>query len=216
MNYQLIEILSYSIGLGAITGLIRFSKIERSYFAFIILLWIGLTNEIINTIVINKGYSNAINSNIYVLVESLLILLFFYQQGLFQRKRKIAFVLFITYLLVWSAEKFYFSSISQFSSYFIIFYAFATVIMSIHHINYLITQEKKVLVRHPAFLICFGFILFFTCNALVEIFWLYGLNSSKEFRVQVFRIMTYTNLVVNIIYAIAILWIPKKREYILL
>jgi hypothetical protein len=61
-----------------------------------------------------------------------------------------------------------------------------------------------------------GFIAFFTCKILIEIFWVYGLNSSRDFRVEVYRIMTFINLTVNLIYAITLIWMPAKREYTLL
>ena len=83
-------------------------------------------------------------------------------------------------------------------------------------INRLIPEERGKLVKNSIFLVAIGFIAFYTFNSLIEIFWVYGLNASKDFRAGVYRIMTYINLIVNLIYAIAVLWIPRKREYTLL
>ena len=83
-------------------------------------------------------------------------------------------------------------------------------------INRLILDERSGLIKNSVFLITIGFIVFFTYKILIEIFWVYGLNASRDFRVEVYRIMTYINLAINLIYALAVLWIPKKREYTLL
>lgn len=89
------------------------------------------------------------------------------------------------------------------------------VLMSINMINRMLVDGKKKLIQNPLFLILIGFIVFFTYKALIEIFWVYGLNASRDFRLEVYRIMAYINLAVNIIYAIAVLWMPRKREFML-
>ena len=215
MNYKLAEILSYFIGLGALIGLFKIRKIDQTYYPFILLLWVGLLNEIINTIVINAGYSNAINDNIYGLLESLLITLVFYRMGVFDRYKNVFYYVLSGLLLLWIMINFVFFSIKQFSSYFNIIYSLYVVLLSINMINQLMLRERKRLIISPMFLVSIAFIFFFTYKALIEIFWVYGLNASKNFRVEVYRIMTYINLTVNIIYAIAVLWMPRKREFML-
>lgn len=215
MNYKLAEILSYLIGLGAIIGLVRIKKIDQVYYPFVLLLWVGLLNEIINTIVINAGYSNAINDNIYGLLESLIITWFFLRAGVFNNNRKLGYYVFWGLILLWIIINFLIFNVKQFSSYFNIIYSLYTVIMSINIINQLMLKERKRLIRNSMFIISIGFISFFTYKALIEIFWVYGLNASKDFRVEVYRIMTYINAIVNLFYAIAVLWMPRKREFML-
>ena len=215
MNSQLLDYLSYAIGIGAIIGLFRIRHIEQVYFPFILLLWVGLVNEILSTVLIQLIHNNAINSNIYVLAESLLILWFFEKLGLFKKNKYIFWVFFLLFLFGWIAENLILFSIRRFNPYFRIGYSFTIVLLSIHMINHLLANEHKRLLKNPVFLIMLGFIGFFTYKALIEIFWMYGLNSSKDFRVQVYRLMTFINLFVNLLFALAVLWIPRKREYIL-
>ena len=216
MNSTLIDIISYSIAIGAIIGLIRVRTINQTFLPFIILLWIGLLNEILGTILIRLIRSNAVNSNIYVLIESLVILKFFNGLGLFDNKRKVFFLVGILFITTWIADNFFISNINRFSSYFRVFYSIVIVFISIQMINRQLTEEKKGLLKNPVFLIMMSFITFFTCKILIEIFWIYGLNASKDFRVDIYRIMTYVNLITNITYALAVIWIPRKREYTLL
>ena len=215
MNYAFIEYASYSIGIASFIGLVRFRKIDQAYYPFIILLWVGSLNELVNTLVINAGYSNAINSNLYILFESMLILWFFKRQHLFQQQPKLVWIFVTLYAAAWLTELSLFS-IRHFISYFTILYSFITVLMSISMINRLLMSERKLVIKHPLFIICVGFILFFTVAVLVETFWAYGLGSSKQFGMQVYRIQSYTNLITNFIFVFAVLWIPRKQVYTLL
>lgn len=212
MNYKIAEILSYFIGLAAVIGLVRIRRIDRAYHPFIILMWAGLLNEIVNTIVIEAGYSNAINDNIYSFVEFTLIVIFLYRTRLILSKRSMLFMLAVN-AAAWGIINFLIFSINRFSSYYNIGYSLVTVLLSINIINQLIIHSKSRLIKNPLFLISIAFILLFTYKSLIEIFWIYGLNSSKSFRIEVYRIMTYINLVVNLLFVTAVLWMPKKREF---
>lgn len=216
MNYNLVVILSFTIAIAAIIGLVKFRRIDAVYYSFIFLMWLGLINEIVSFIVIRSKHSNAINSNIYVLLEAVLIVWFFNRQALFDASKKLFKWLILFYVLAWTLENTWMSSIKKFNSYFIVVYSFATVLMSITQINRLFYRERRMMLSNSVFLICIGFILFYTCKVLIEVFWIYGLNSSKEFRFQVYRIMTFVNVIVNLIFAFAVLWMPKKQEYTLL
>jgi len=215
MSFTLVDIFSYAVAIAALIGLARLFKIDRAYWPFILLLWVALLNEALGTFFIRVFHSNAVNSNIYVLLESLLLLWFFERVGLFQRKRRFFYFFLAAFTVGWVVENLIIFTITEFHSYFRVFYSFVIVLMSIDMINRLFSVEKKKLIKHPLFLILVGFIAYFTYKALVEIFWIYGLNAGREFRIEVYRIMVYVNLAVNLLYAIAVLWIPRKREYIL-
>ena len=129
MNSALVQIFSFSIGIGALIGLVRYRTISRAYLPFLLLLWVGLLNEICSVIIINKGFSNAINNNIYVLLESFLILWGFKNWGLFKDNRKLFVAILFMYAVAWIAVNFLFFSIKTFSSYFNILYSLTTVLI---------------------------------------------------------------------------------------
>jgi hypothetical protein len=213
MNYTLIEILSYFIGISVCISLIRWKHIQQRDYFFIAFLWAGLLSEVIATVSIKLFRTNAVVSNIYTLITPVLLILQFNRWGLFKSSLQLYVWLIGLVSLVWLWENFIYSSIFSFGSYSGIVTSFLIVLMSIHMINVLINQEQLARVKNTVFLICASFILFFTTEMLVEIFWLYGLNASKDFRQSIYRIITYVNLLVNILYAIAVLWMPKKREF---
>lgn len=213
MNYLVIEILSYSIVISAFIGLVKWKHIqERNYF-FILFLWVGLLNELISTISIQLFKTNAVCSNIYIFISTLLLILQFKKWGLFSKYRFLYIFIIAITSSVWLWENFMYSSIFFFASISRIINGFFIVLMSIHFLNGLLNQEHETIAKNPIFLICISFIVFFTLKILVEIFWMYGLDASKNFRQSIYRIVTYVNLLVNILYAIALLWMPKKRKF---
>lgn len=215
MNYLLIEIFSYSIAIGALIGLWRWKQIDPTYLPFVILLCIGLINEALGTILINLIGNNAINSNIYILFEGWIIVWFFYNCGMLRRPRNIFPGMLIFLTLSWIIDNFLIGDLFHFNSYSRILFSFTFVILSIQQVNRLMSTAKPGLLKHPLFIISTGFIIFFTNKILVEIFWLYGLDASKSFRKEVYQIVSYINLFVNLLFAIALLWIPRKRESLL-
>lgn len=215
MNYALVTISIFSIAIPAITGGIRAGKVEKVFYPFLILIWIGCINETLNFFILRGGYTNTVNSNIYSLAECFMIVLFFKRLGLFGKRGRAFFWIIGLFFIGWLLDNFILSA-SGFSSYFTIASSFSYVLMSITMINRMVVAGTRALVRNAIFLICMGFITFFTCAVIVEIFWIYGLDESDSFLLHVYLINTDVNIAVNLIYALAILWMPKKREYTLL
>jgi hypothetical protein len=206
-------IFSLSVGLGALTGLLRFRKINPEFLPFIYLMWAGFLNEAGSVAVIYSGHSNFLNNNIFFLGEALLICWQFYRWQLFSTRRFYYFIQ-VFFVVIWVVEV-VFHAPKTVLSYFIISHSFIIVLMSIHMINKIVFRETTPFMRDPVFLICLGFIVYFTYSVLVETFWIFGLTHSKHFRLRVYALLSYINLVVNLVFVIAILWIPMRQRYIL-
>ncbi|HMG68058.1 MAG TPA: hypothetical protein VK588_10240 [Chitinophagaceae bacterium] len=216
MNAVLPEIFSLSILIAAVIAIFRSGNSDNIYYPFFALIWIATLNEILSIILVNSGSGVNINNNIYVLAESLIILWFFKKVGTVLSNYLVFLIISISFILFWVTENFIISKITFISSYFRIYYSFVIVILSITTVNHLIVTQNKLLLKLPVFLISVGFIIYFTYKILVEAFWIYGLNDSPDFRSNVYAILVWLNLFVNLLFALAILWIPRKREYILL
>ena len=216
MNYTVAVILSFTIIFPAVAGWVRFNRMDPAFHPFVFLIWCGLANEIISFLVTRNGHSNALNTNLYAVVEGVLITLFFYQQKLFQKDNRIFYSITILLIAGWITDKLIISNIRQWSSYFSILAYFLYVLMSISMLNRLLLVDRQKLVRNSLFVICLAMITFFTYALLVEIFLFYGLASSRSFRLNMYRIMTYINVITNLFYTLAIVWIPLKRESTLL
>jgi len=208
-------VLGYSLLIAGLIALIRFRQIRPKYYPFIYLIWIGCLNEMLNHWLVANGHYNIINTNIYSLVEAMLLLMLFRNMGAMHRMPVLYWVLMAAFTLSWVVNNFILHPFgSTFSSYFFIIYSFPIVLLGINTINRVIVREREIL-RSPEFLISIGIVVYFTYGIIVELFWIYGLNASKGFRINVYAIMYWINLVTNLIYALAVLWMQKRQAFTL-
>lgn len=212
-NYAWAVSLSFSIAIAAIIGGLRFKKISPAYYPFLYCVWIALANEVIGFLLTRNGYTNAINNNIYVLAESILLTWQFYRWNLFRRNEKVFAFIIASYVVLWTIECLFTWRIVYTTTYFRVFYSFVIVLMSINYRIEPLRTEKKSILTNPIFLLRTGFLLYFTYKVIVQIFWLYGLGGSKAFRMNVVWILIFINLLTNLIYALAILWMPRKQRF---
>jgi hypothetical protein len=214
MDFETHVLFSFTAGIAAMIGWIRIRKTDPAFFPFILLLTIGFVTELISFAVMKKGYSNALFYNLFVLTEALLVTQLFYRLGLFQHK-KAFYLLQFFYVLFWVCEYVYRWNATVFLSFFIVLFSSILVFQAIDLMHRVLFTTPHQLYTNPVFLICMGLIVYFTYTILVEIFWFYGLNQSRVFRQRIYEVFSYINLFTNILFILATLWIPLKREYIL-
>jgi hypothetical protein len=213
MSYTWFLIFSCSIFIAAILGWVRFTKIAPAFHPFIFCLFLGAVNEIISMILAHAGHSTIINNNIYVLCESLLLVVQLGRWDAWGRLHTMEARLLALLAITWLAENIFLLHLNGISSFFRVFYSSAIVLLSINVLNNLIVSEKGQLLKHPVFLSCIGFVTYFSYKIIVEAFWFYGLSRSNSFRENVYSIMVWINLIVNLIYACAVLWMPAKQRF---
>jgi hypothetical protein len=213
MTYTLAVILSFSIAIAAVIGWVRFSKINPTYYPFLFCIWIGFLNEIVGYLITKEGYSNAVNNNIYVLFESLLLTWQFDNWKLFKGPRYLFVLLLCLFTFTWVMEGFFIKGITHTISYFRILYSFVIVLMSISIMNEQLLRERRNFLKNSIFLICLGSVIYYTNKVIIGMFWLYGLKMSIPFMVSLVWIMVFINLFTNLIFALAILWMPTKHRF---
>ena len=195
--------------------MIRLHEINTNFYPFLVFIWAGAINEIFSTIIINLGFYNIFNYNLSLLIESVLLLWQFHKWGLFKDKKYFT-ILFLLFVLSWLSENIFISGFYLgFNSYFRIFCSFIIVLLSLSILNQEILKERKNLLRNSIFIICCGIILMYTYAVLTESFIVYGVSMNDPFSKNLYRIFIFINLFCNIIYAIAILWMPKKQAFTL-
>ena len=206
MNYYVSYILSLLIIIPATIGWVRFKKISPAYVPFLLWLSLGFLNETVSfVLVIVLRQYNIVNSNIYLLLESLLILWQFNRWHLFEKR--VSYILFVVFfIIVWLIENLFISKLYLgFNSYFHIIYAFIIVLM----------RERNSLLKSPEFMLSALFVILFTYGVLVETFWTYGLKMSSEFSKNMQHIFVFINLFCYVIFALVILWMPKRQAFTL-
>lgn len=213
MNYYLVVSFSFSILIAGVIGFLRFHKIQKSYYPFLLFVWLGCLNETLSFLIVQSGMESIVNNNIYVLSEALVILYFFNRNRFLSK----TYTLVLGFLIAggWFFETFFIRSITEMSIYFRIGYSFIIVLISIAAINRLLLFGEKNLLKNSMFLICVAFICYFTYKVLVNTFWLYGLGKSLQFLAFISYILIFVNLFTNLIYAFAAIWIPRKPPSLL-
>lgn len=215
MNFALNAAFSFTVGIGAVIGWIRIKKTDPAFLPFLLLLWFGLLHELVSLWLVTSDYSNAITYNVFTLLEVELICFQFYKWGLFKESKRLLYFLQLFFAAVWLGEFVYRESLHVYFSYSIIVFAIFIVFMAINLVCEVMFTEPGPLLYQTKFLVCMGFIVYFTYTILIEVFWFYGLNKSTNFRLRVYELLSYINLFTNLLYAFATLWIPLKRAYIL-
>lgn len=213
MAHKWFLLLSSSVFLAAIISWVRFVRIDPSYRPFLFCIWLGAFNELLSAVFTLGHINTAINNNIFVLLEAALLIWQFQQWNILGTHKRNVYWLLLTTLTVWLLEIGLLSHISTIASWFRLYYATVIVVLSIRVSTRLIVVGKGPLVNNSVFLISIGLMIFFTYKILVEIFWLQGFNSSHYFLNNIYAIMAWVNLVANIIYAIAVLWMPGKQPF---
>jgi hypothetical protein len=215
LSYTMVIIFSFSIFVSGVIGVFRFNQISSKYKPFIYLIWIGCLNEMANFYLPRLGYYSFINSDIYELCESLLLLWFFKRLGVFGGKKTVLFFLVVLFVSIWVLETFFTNKFgTSFTYYFNLVYFFFVVLFSIWAINNLLFTER-VLLKNPTFLICIGLIVFFTYGIIERMFMLYGLQVSASFNHNLQNIRILSNLLTNLIFAFAVLWMHKREAFTL-
>ncbi|MCW3074603.1 MAG: hypothetical protein JWP69_1672 [Flaviaesturariibacter sp.] len=214
MNYTLTLVFSLSILIAVVISWIRYKQIDPAYRPFLFLIWLSFANEILSIILAHTVRNNTINNNCFFLLESLLITWQFYKWKVLNKTG--LYLLQCLSAIVWIVELGFVYNINTFCSYFIILHSFIIVLLSISTINKVAFAGNTKLLKNPIALICFGFIGYFTFSVLTEAFWVNGLGEGNVFVLHIYWIQHYINLFSNLIYALAILWMPAKPRFILL
>ena len=213
MPYWITKILNFSLFIPAVLALIKFKTIPKNLQPFLFFIWTGCFFEVLGMVFSMYYHTNAVSANFYILISCHLLLFQFRQWGLFHRFPQLYPFLAIIFTAIWMAEHLVFSSLQVFTSVFRISYSFVISFLSIISLYKQSASLQPVLYKNPIVLISLAFLLFFSVKLLIEIFWLFGVSQSSSFRINLFNIVIYANLLVNILYIIAVQWIPRKQTY---
>jgi hypothetical protein len=213
MGYFWMVIMSLSVLPASVAGVAKYRQIDPRYYPLVLMMWLGLANELLSYFLISKGFSNIVNVNIYLLAEALLILWQFKNWEFGMSSRSYGFV-GGGLIFLWATESFLNAPAIVFSSVFRLCYCGLTIAMAVKFLYELFDGFRGRLIKDARFLFCGGFIIYFSVNLLVEIFLMDVVKGSPIFRDLLFGSATLVNLAVNFIYLIAILCIPKKPQFL--
>lgn len=206
-------ILNHSILFPVVAGIIRFRYLGKDFLLFVLLIWVGAVNDTLSLFLSYSVGNNALNGNIYVLAEYLCILYIFRIWNGNGMKR---YIIWATVgLLVWVMDNFVIHAIRDNNSLFRIVYSVVLIFFSVDRFNNIVIADKGQLFRNPEFLICLAFVVYYFCKAFAEILNAYSVPFDAMFYKRLWLGLAVVNFLANITYGIAILCIPKKKEFTL-
>jgi hypothetical protein len=213
---DIVRVISpYSISIVATIALLRFRKVLKSYRPFLYFSIVAFLNEIISTLSIKYYGSNTINYNIYTLIEALLILWQFRNWGLQQAKKKLYVIIGAILVGLWIVEYLVIHSLHDISSIYLICYHFVLIFLSIDQMNYVLITERKDVLKNSRFIISTILLISYTYEAILEVFFYIDLKASHAFYHYIILIFLIINLFMNLLLALAALWIPTKQKFTL-
>jgi hypothetical protein len=215
MNAPLYFILSLSIVIAVLIGIIRFKRIDSSYYPFLYDITIVFLIEIAVYYLMQGGHVQILiaSLNIFSLIDFCLFTWLFHNWRLFNHNRTTFISILSGFFIAW----FLITVMGGFTTsnyYFRILYSFTLIFFSVSSFNKLVVHDRSAIFRNPKFWICLGIVIFYTffiiiCVAKISLF---RHQVSDEFRRGLHEINVYSNLLVNLLYAVAVLWIPRKKN----
>lgn len=213
MTYFASALLSFTIVIPLIAALVRVHKIRTSYFPFLVLLLLAFTTEVVSEISLRLTRENTAISNIYTLLEIGVILWQFYAWGFLRRRRALLVVLAALSFLTWVTENIGYGRLeTHFCTATVFLNSLIVVFLCINEINALIASFSGHLLRNARFLICLGLMIISIYSLITEGTMLID-PQNAVIDWPIFYIFSITNAIVNLVYAIAVCFIPVRDDY---
>ncbi len=213
MNWYVITtVLSYTIFPATFIAVWNYWQRRFTYLPFLLLLVTASLNEVVSTLVIFQGQSNAVNNNVYVLAECLLVIWLFAEWEPNKRKTGWYKIATIVLVLIWIADNIIFHSIASFNQVFKISFAVVAVIMSCDQLSYLLTNHSS-LRGNSRLILCIVFFVTYSFKTFTEMFVAFNPDYSNSFYEAFFFIWITINTLSNVSFLIAAIWMSKRERY---
>lgn len=159
-------------------------------------------------------------TNVFSLVDFCLFAWLFYNWGLFNYNKKRFYVILVSFFASWVYITVFFSGFSNINNLFLLIYSFALIFFSVTTFNKIVVQQRINIFVNARFWICIGIIIFYsffivtraTDLSTTSIGVSSALNNKSSFKDDLQKINAYSNILVNLLYAVAVIWIPRQKN----
>jgi hypothetical protein len=136
--------LSLSIVFAVIIGIVRYRRINTSYYPFIYNVWLVLIVEIVGRVLWAEGNGSLFTTwlNIFSLLDFFLYTWLFHNWGLFNRRKDVFVGILIFFTIAWAIITLFINPISKPNFYFRILYSFALIFFSVNTFNKVVVHER--------------------------------------------------------------------------
>lgn len=217
MNDTVRFVLSLSIVFAVLIGIVRFRKIDKSYYPFLYRIILVLIVEITARIFFlsDEPRRFTIVTNTFSILDYCLFTWMFHNWRLFNGNRTVFISFLATGFVAWVYITLILQNILAPNFIFRVLYSAILIAFSVNTFNKVVVTDRRNIFHNPRFWICIGIIIFYTFFILVCLVNLNVVSSaSKLFRSNLQFINVCSNILVNFLYAVAIVWIPRKQNFI--
>lgn len=210
LSSELSFALSLAVVFPLLVGLLRWRVTTRGYTPLLVLFALGFITELIMRYLLMEKIKWEPANNLYILAECILIPLQFATWGYMRTRRKILYIVPALLAAGWIIRHLWPGQITHLDPYFRMVYSLVIVLLSINTINYLVIHEENRLIRHPVFIICTAFIIFFSYQLVYE--GIYSLINDLR-TIDTAKLNTAFSLInfaCNLLYGLAFLLIPSR------
>lgn len=207
-------VLSFTIIIPLIIGLIRIRKIHQSYFLFILFLFFGFLAELSAYFIYDIYYINLIQ-DCYSLFGVCILLTLFFRWGLFNRSiRKIVIYLVLMIILQVLDHAIQINNKIKIPWGYLANVSFITT-NALFLLNIEFSTGKELFFKQPRVLILIPLIIGYLYLIIINILmaFLFNLHTQKLF-VEMYYVINYINLFSYISFSFALLWAPKREIYL--
>ncbi len=192
----------------------RRKNIDQLFLPFAVFSCVAFIGEVTLKLVIASGQHSAVYANCYVLIEFPIFLWMYYTWS--SRKNALLFVLlFVLGFFIWIYDNFIFSSITITTSVYRIYYSVVLIFCSINQTNKILFSDYGSLWKNAMFLVSAVNIIYYSFRVFIESMFFFQAEMSNEFMRNVFLIMKFVNFFAHLIYTLAVLCIPARKEFTL-
>jgi len=139
----------------------------------------------------------------------------FHNWGLFNGNKKIFLVIVSGVVVLWVYITFFVTHFYNINNPYLLLYSAALIFFSVTTFNKIVVHQRINIFTNARFWICIGIIIFYSFFILTRATDLStGVlkHVSKSFKDNLQLINTYSNLLINLLYAVAVIWIPRKKN----
>ncbi len=209
--FNLFAVSAFSIALPSLVALFRFPALPKRNLPFVILLWLGLANEIISYLFIIEGRHNSLNSNCYTLAEGLIFLWIFYrwqeEKLFYYRLTAVACAIF------WAVDNLLIHTPFQYNALSRLLFSLIILYLSMDRIVAILVHMSSNTFQRPDIFFYGCFFLYYTYQAFLLIFDIFPMNVPGEFYKRLYLILCLINFLTNLIFTILIAWIPRQNTF---
>jgi hypothetical protein len=153
--------------------------------------------------------------NVFCYLELFFYSWLFHLWGLFNFRNRVLVSVIVVFFIAWVVLGFVSGGITKPNFYFKIIYAMTLLFFAVTGFNKFVIPERAAIYKNPKFWILTGMIIFYSFYLIIQSanLSIFGMNTSGGFRRGLYNIVSYSNLIVNLMFAIGALCIPRKKNF---